>query len=75
VSSDEVNELKILLARIEEKLEALKTGVEEKLVSAKEDSDDQESRIRTLERYVWIAVGAAAASGGAAGALVSALGG
>lgn len=75
MSGDEIQELKVFLVRIEEKLGALREHVEEKLGDLKADSGDQDSRIRTLERYAWTAAGVAVASGGAAGALVSALGG
>lgn len=73
MSTDEVGEIKVMLGRIEEKLTALKERVEGKLSDLKADVDDQDSRIRTLERFAWAAVGAAAVSGGAGGALASVL--
>lgn len=62
MSSDEVGELQISLARIEEKIDAFK-----------ENSHDHETRIRWLERLTYIALGAGVVSGGAGGALASTL--
>jgi hypothetical protein len=73
MSGDEVIEIKVMLGRIEEKLGALKEHVEEKLGDLKVGAGDQDARIRTLERFAWAAVGAAAVSGGAGGALASVL--
>ena len=47
------------LAAINEKLDLLIAG-----------KDDHESRLRSLEQFKWVLLGAAAAAGGSAGALV-----
>lgn len=55
--SDVIRDLQVTLMRVETKLDASLTRV-----------DDHEARIRRLERAVWIAAGVAAASGGTVGA-------
>lgn len=49
------------LARMETKLD----GITEKLTGHAERLADHETRLQKLERYVWLAVGAAGAAGGA----------
>lgn len=52
------------LVRVETKLDQLL----DRIIPAQED---HETRIRKLERMIWVATGAALAGGGAAGALAS----
>jgi hypothetical protein len=68
-SSDDVGELKVQLARIEGKLDGFTAG----LKTASDRVDDHESRLRRVERIVYLSVGAAIAVGGASGAVASAL--
>lgn len=46
------------------------TRIEVKLDTAIARGDDHETRIRRLERIVWIAAGAAATGGGLVGAII-----
>lgn len=47
--------------------------IEVKLDQALASTSDHETRIRRLERAIWLAVGFASAGGGAAGAVISKL--
>lgn len=53
----------------QEVLERL-TRIEVKLDTAIARGDDHETRIRRLERVVWVAAGAAATGGGVLGAII-----
>jgi hypothetical protein len=62
MASDDVEAIKVSLARIETKLD-----------HSLSDVSDHEDRLRKLERIVWIATGLAAASGGAIGAAATSI--
>jgi hypothetical protein len=58
----QVIDVRITLARMEGKLDTLVTG-----------HADHETRLRRVERFLWLAVGASAVAGGAAGKLAGLL--
>ncbi len=59
------------LARIEATLQSHIVAQESRMAELGTDHVDHETRIRRLERTIWIASGAALASGGLGGAIVS----
>jgi uncharacterized protein involved in exopolysaccharide biosynthesis len=61
-AADDLRDLAVTVARIESKLDRVL-----------EDAADHEDRVRALERWRWIVVGAALGTGAAAGGISSAL--
>jgi len=61
------------LARIETKLDAWLNQQSSHETRVQADHIDHESRIRRLERALWLATGFAAAFGGAAGSVITKL--
>lgn len=56
-----------------ERLVRVETKLDQLLARIIPVQDDHETRLRKLERMIWIATGAALAGGGAAGAIASQL--
>jgi hypothetical protein len=62
------------LVRIETKLDMLVESNKEQAVASMKRDDDHENRLRGLEQFKWIAIGAGGAAGGVAGLVSKAFG-
>jgi polysaccharide deacetylase 2 family uncharacterized protein YibQ len=68
--ADDMVDIKVTLARMEEKQDAVHALIAQHLLDDKDTHQDFESRLRSLEKTKWRAHGVAAAVGGLAAYVV-----